>query len=621
METGSVFCVRSMTKPFIGASIMMLVEEKKIKLNDQASQHLPLLDVDGFREITIQQLLTHTSGLSMSRIMSADPRKLESIQAVAALTVDAPLEFSPGTSFNYSDQGTDTLAALVEVVSGMPIEQFVTTRLLEPLGMLDSTCLMTEDHPLRARGCVKYIGGPRAWLPFWTPQDEALFPIFLGSQGLYSTLEDYARFADMWQRRGRVGEQRLLKSGSVRKVLKPGPHPFPGATALPGCEAAYGSLMQLWLGTPDEKTGKQKAVAYGHTGSDGTHAWIFPEQAAMVFYFTQSRGTGTGMQVEEMLGDLFLGVPFDPNQAAPPFEQYLGYYWEGEGDLYRAIVRDGEDLALEIMGRAVVPMTYVGGDRWKLRPDPSKVLEFDRSKSGEVIGFHFGEHHEYRVASTVPLPTPQEIAAAIQEAHHIERLKEAGGVRLSGTITLEKQGLEGTLSAVLQWPASYRVDNTLGGNFEQAAFDGKQVWTSSTLQERTAAAGEQASQVRAGSPFIRYGNWLEIYPDLQVIQQLTRGSREVNLVRTGGLDAPAITMYVDIETGRVVGEDSVVLMPGMGRMGRRLRFGNFQDVGGATLPFRTEIELANPMVGKIISEYVECELDQELHAGTFQLTD
>ncbi|MFT5059516.1 MAG: CubicO group peptidase (beta-lactamase class C family) [Planctomycetota bacterium] len=625
METGSVFCVRSMTKPFIAAAIMMLVESKQIKLSDPVSKHLPFMDVERLREITIQQMLNHTSGLPLSLIMMEDPRQLKSIQAVAALSAECELEFEPGTSFNYSDQGTDTLTALVEVVSGIPIEDFITTRLLNPLGMNDSTCLMTEGHPLRERGCSKYIGGTGGWTPFWTAEDEALFPIFLGSQALYSTLEDYARFTDMWRRKGRVGKERILKSGSVRKVLKPGPHPMPGATALPGCGTAYGSLMQLWTPAEEETTegssDKKKLVAFGHTGSDGTHAWVFPEQDAMVFYFTQSRGTTTGLQVEEVLGDLLLGVPFDPNKAAPPFEPYLGYYWEGEGDLYRAIVRDGEDLALEIIGKAVVPLGYLGGDRWKLRPNPSLVIEFDRDADGQVSGYHIGDHQEFRVPSTLSLASPQEIAKGITEAHHIERLADLGAVRLSGTITIVKQGIEGTADLTMHWPDSFRWENELGGNFEKAAFDGKQTWSVSTMQELAAVEGLHATDIRSGSPFVRYGDWLSLYPDLEVIQQLTKGSRKVHIVRTGGTQAPATTMYVDFETGKLLGADSVTMIPGAGRMGRRLRFGEYQDVGGSLLPFRTEIEFSNPMIGTIISEFTEVKMDLELAEGTFQLTD
>ena len=80
---------------------------------------------------------------------------------------------------------------------------------------------------------------------------------------------------------------------------------------MPGLRCDYGFLMQLWTGAGEGgESDEREVVAFGHTGSDGTHAWVFPEQKAMVLYFTQSRGTLTGMRVEELLGELFLGVPY-----------------------------------------------------------------------------------------------------------------------------------------------------------------------------------------------------------------------------------------------------------------------------------------------------------------------
>ena len=91
---------------------------------------------------------------------------------------------------------------------------------------------------MRARGCAKYAGSPGMWTRFWGPADPPLFPFFLGSQGLYSTLEDYARFMDLWRNKGRVGKQRLLAGRSVRKALTPSPPPFPGQTGFPDGAAA-----------------------------------------------------------------------------------------------------------------------------------------------------------------------------------------------------------------------------------------------------------------------------------------------------------------------------------------------------------------------------------------------
>src|SRR5688572_10938871 len=205
MEPGGVFCVRSMTKPLIGAATWMLVEDGRLKLGDRVAKYLPAFEGEGLRDVTIEQLLRHESGLPLSLIIADDPRKLVSVRAVAERASGRALDFVPGKAFQYSDQGTDTLTAVIEVVTGAPAEDFLRARLLEPLGMASTACLLPAGHPLRARLCSAYNGSPRAWARFFGPKDPALFPVFLGSQSLYSSTEDYARFLDLWMQRGRSG--------------------------------------------------------------------------------------------------------------------------------------------------------------------------------------------------------------------------------------------------------------------------------------------------------------------------------------------------------------------------------------------------------------------------------
>jgi CubicO group peptidase (beta-lactamase class C family) len=301
---------------------MMLVEEGLLKLDDPIAKYIPSFDVDSTREITIQQLITHTSGLPMSLIMASDLYALDGIQEVAKMGGGLTLEFEPGTAFNYSDQGTDTLTALIEIVSGISAAEFVKTRLLSPLGMNESVCVMSEGHPLRDRSSSKYGGGRGSWNKLWNPDQRALFPFFLGSQGLYSTLEDYARFTNFWLQDGNVDGKQLLSKELMTQVLIPGPYGLGGGTGFSGLQMDYGSLMQLWTkesGNPENK-GTREVVVFGHTGSDGTHAWVFPEQNAMAFYFTQSRGTLSGIRVEQVLGELFLGQEVAQELTAPPLD-------------------------------------------------------------------------------------------------------------------------------------------------------------------------------------------------------------------------------------------------------------------------------------------------------------
>lgn len=618
MQTGSVFCVRSMTKPLIGAAILMLVDDERIKLEERVARYLPAFDVEGLRDVTVQHLLAHTSGLPMSVIINRDLRELGGIQAVAALGAERGLDFPPGGAFQYSDQGADTLTALIEVVTGAPAEEFVRARVLDPLGMHDSACVMQADDPLRARACSDYAGSAHAWTRFWSPADPPLFPFFLGSQGLYSTAEDYARFLELVRRKGRVGKERLLSAGSVRKALDPGPHPMQGSTGFPALRMEYGLLMQLWTG--EGEGGKREVVAFGHTGSDGTHAWALPGENALVLYFTQSRGTTTGLRVEEALGELFLGAPFNPNQAAPPFEDYLGLYWEGEGDTYRAIVSDGEDLALEILGKAVVPLAYVGEDRWKLVPEPATVLAFERSETGEVTGYKIGEHQEFRFRPSPDLPSVDALAALVAAAHRIDLLESLGPIRIKGGLAMEKLGIQGGYTTLLAWPDRFRFDYLVKDELERVAFDGEHVRYDGTAGPRVEADAARAAELRLETPLARF-DWSRRSGTMQVIQRLVPDGREVLLVRMGDTSAPASTLCVELETGRLVREYGMTTLEGLGRVGQRVTFSDFRDVSGMLLPFRTEVVIANPFIGTIVTTVDAVELGVELPEGTFELKE
>ncbi len=622
MEPGGVFCVRSMTKPLIGAATWMLVEDGRLELDDRAAKYLPAFEGEGLRDVTIEQLLRHESGLPLSLILADDPRKLASVRAVADRASGRALDFAPGTAFQYSDQGTDTLTAVIEVVTGAPAEDFVRARLLEPLGMTSTACVLPEGHPLRARMCSAYAGSPRAWTRFFGPKEPALFPIFLGSQALYSTTEDYARFLDLWMHNGRSGGERLLRSSSVRRTLTPGAFPMPAATAFPDLKPGYGTLMQLWTRAGEE--GKDpEVVVFGHGGSDGTHAWAFPEQDALVLYFTQSRGmtpgAGTSLRVEERLAALFLGTPFDPLQAAPPLEEYLGFYWEGEGDLYRAIVRDGRDLALEVPGRAVVPLDYIGEDRWKLRPEPANVIAFDRGEDGSVTGYHIGDHQEFRVTPPPDLPSADEVATRVAAAHRLERLADSGPVILRGRVDIPKLDRRLQTTTWLAWPDRWREDGAIGEEIVgSTAFDGTVLRQAIGGAAAVPLEGLAAELAAENSSLRLFGDWRALGIPIHVVQRLRRGDEEAVLVRLGAADAPAITLFVDWGTGLVRSLAGSTFLEGVGRTGQRVSFDDYRDVGGAMLPWHTKSELAH-LIGTLESVVEEVELGSETPAGLFEL--
>jgi len=623
MEIGSVFCVRSMTKPFIGVSIMMLVEEGLLKLDDPIAKYIPSFDVDSTREITIQQLITHTSGLPMSLIMASDLYALDGIQEVAKMGGGLTLEFEPGTAFNYSDQGTDTLTALIEIVSGISAAEFVKTRLLSPLGMNESVCVMSEGHPLRDRSSSKYGGGRGSWNKLWNPDQRALFPFFLGSQGLYSTLEDYARFTNFWLQDGNVDGKQLLSKELMTQVLIPGPYGLGGGTGFSGLQMDYGSLMQLWTkesGNPENK-GTREVVVFGHTGSDGTHAWVFPEQNAMAFYFTQSRGTLSGIRVEQVLGELFLGQEVAQELTAPPLDPYLGYYWEHDDDSYRAIVRDSKGLVLEVPGRAIIPLVYAGEDRWNLQPNPALVLEFTRAETGEITGYTLGGKTEYRFNPPADLADVNELASLVKKTHRLDLMEELGPIQIVSHLEFIKIGREGEIKTTLAWPNKFIFDALMGEEFEHIAFNGEQVMYAARNKPASAVEGDRKTAFLQSNHWAHFGDWHQWHSQLIPIQRLERAGKQLLLLRAGNTSAPAPTLFIDLETGRVLGEDSIVVIDSLGRIGQRTRYRDFRDVSGMLLPYETKTQYANPMIGSSVATVLEINVGVEISDGKFELKE
>ena len=122
-----------------------------------------------------------------------------------------------------------------------------------------------------------------------------------------------------------------------------------------------------------------------------------------------------------------------------------------------------------------------------------------------------------------------------------------------------------------------------------------------------------------GSPFVRYGDWQRWYPGAHVIQQIEDHGRKVVVVRTGDTSAPARTLYIDLEKGGLLAEDNVTFVEMLGRIGQHVEFGDYRDVSGMLLPFRTEITYAHSLIGTISATVTDFELGVELPDGVFEL--
>ena len=330
MEKNSLFNIRSMTKPVTGAAVQILIDEGRLRLDTKAAEYIQGFDNEDSRNITVEQLLSHMSGLPLSIIASAD--EYETLFSLANATGNLGPEFEPGSKFWYSDAGTEVLGAIIEAETGYSLDAFVAENILEPLEMDDAFYYhpATLNDSRRDRIPVLYVGGVGEWARVWSP-DEPLYPFAFGSQGLYCTPVDYARFLAMWMDDGRVGSRQLLSPEAINRTLTPvtkmsslgSDMPYP--TGFYDLEAYYGQMAILFSSSA---AGEPEVAVIGHSGSDGTYAWAWPEHDLMILYFTQSRGSTSGIKLESMIDELLIHPELAEINAGvrEQFANYLGSY-------------------------------------------------------------------------------------------------------------------------------------------------------------------------------------------------------------------------------------------------------------------------------------------------------
>jgi CubicO group peptidase (beta-lactamase class C family) len=318
MSDDTIFRIYSMSKPVTSVAAMMLVEEGKLMLDEPVAKYIPAFanvkvgvehkQEDGTvtldlvpvrRPMTIQDLLRHTSGLTYgffgegavkkayvdAKIFSEDLDNAGFAEALAKL----PLAYQPGTTWDYS-HSTDILGRVVEVASGKSLYQFEKERILDPLGMKDTSFYVTDPakQPLIAEpfpadrkiGNDAEVSDPRVQRKWES-----------GGGGMVSTIGDYARFARMIANGGTLDGKRYLSPKTIAYMgsnhigpaagVVPGPYYLPG----PGFGFGLGFAVRTEAGvSPIE--GSVGEMSW--SGAAGTTFWIDPKEDMFVVFMSQT---------------------------------------------------------------------------------------------------------------------------------------------------------------------------------------------------------------------------------------------------------------------------------------------------------------------------------------------
>jgi CubicO group peptidase (beta-lactamase class C family) len=347
MVKDGIFRLMSMTKPVIGVSILMMMEEGKVRLQDPISKFIPewrdmtvgvplpapngrggtgapagaavagrggrgaqeaprYYTVPVEREVTIRDLLTHTGGLVSGPISSYANRSVaagpkETLADYIPRLGKVPLEFQPGTRWAYSATAAfDTLSRVVEIVSGMPIDRFVKQRIFDPLQMRDTTYISPTGNP---RLVKLYSRTPEGLKP-------ASDPVFIngvyfsGGAGLFSTAEDYAQFAMMLANNGELNGHRLLSPRLIDLMDSVfAPDTLPGR---PKGES-FGLSVRV-VNDPVARNSFLTEGSFGWSGAFGTHFWVDRKEHLIAVAMTQTSNQEFLRDFENMVMQAVVGA-------------------------------------------------------------------------------------------------------------------------------------------------------------------------------------------------------------------------------------------------------------------------------------------------------------------------
>ena len=339
MATNGIFRIMSMTKPVVGTAILMLVEEGKVRIGDPVSRFIPefkglkvavaqpaagpplppgttaeprFYAVPGDREITVRDLLTHTSGLVSGTISNREAGKVglkgrETLADYLPRLGGVPLEFQPGTRWAYSAQaGFDTLLRIVEIASGQPADQFLKQRIFDPLGMKDTFFYPAEGNP-------RLVTLYRRTATALEKQNNPNFmngAYFSGGGGLMSTAEDYLQIAQMLLNGGQLNGKRLLGPRTVELMRSAFiPDTLPGRAAGEG----YGLSVRV-VTNPIARNTFLSQGSFGWSGAFGTHFWIDPKEKIVGVLMTQTANN----QVRADFENTVMQAIVEPAASAEP---------------------------------------------------------------------------------------------------------------------------------------------------------------------------------------------------------------------------------------------------------------------------------------------------------------
>ena len=299
VKTDSIFRIASMTKPTIGTAMMMLWEEGKWKLDDPVAKHIPefaglkVKAADGSladqkSPMLMKQLVSHSAGFDRSAGYANAALQASDLQGMINTLAKLPLAFQPGTDWRYGPS-VDIQGYVVQKLAGVPLDQFMQTRLFGPLGMADTGFWVDASKVDRCANIHTYKDGKIVAQSAVNPVRTSKPAFVSGSGGLSSTPLDYFKFAQMILNGGEANGKRYLKAETVKlmhtNVLNPGVN----VTLYSPDTRGLGFGVDFAI-VQDQKANNtsQAQNSFYWGGAFGTWFWIDPDHDQIVIGMIQN---------------------------------------------------------------------------------------------------------------------------------------------------------------------------------------------------------------------------------------------------------------------------------------------------------------------------------------------
>ncbi len=288
LKTDALFWIASMSKPITATALMILVDEGKVKLDDPVEKYLPefkdlWVAVEQDKEhmllkrptqpITVRQILSHTSGMQFASKMEQPTLDMLPLRVAARSYAMTPLNAEPGAKYQYSNMGINTAGRIIEVVSGMPYEEFLDKRLFAPLGMKDTTFWPNDEQVTRL--AKSYRPGADKKSLEETKIGQLTYPLSdhkrqpMPGGGLFSTANDLGIFCQMILNGGEYKGKRYLTEAAVKEMTTK--------------QTGEGLKDQYGLGWSTGGT-------FGHGGAYATNMTIDPKRGLITVFMVQHAG-------------------------------------------------------------------------------------------------------------------------------------------------------------------------------------------------------------------------------------------------------------------------------------------------------------------------------------------